>query len=261
MPLGSGALAGTGFPIDRQYVARLLGFARISANSIDAVSDRDFVVEFVSACGILCMHLSRLAEDWIIWSTSEFDFLKIPDAFSTGSSMMPQKKNPDVMELIRGKAARVIGNLTSILTLLKGLPLAYNRDLQEDKEPLFDTIDTVKSSLEVLSALVPQIRIKKENMLRWAGRFSLATDVADYLTQKGLPFREAHSVAARVVNHCLGTRKSFDQLSLSEWKGFSPLFRRDVLKMLTPQQAVLQKKSPGGTSLENVERRLKEIGA
>jgi argininosuccinate lyase len=261
MPLGSGALAGTGFAIDRHYVARLLGFSRVSRNSIDAVSDRDFLIEFISAATILCIHLSRMAEDWIIWSTAEFDFIEIPDAFSTGSSMMPQKKNPDVLELVRGKAARVSGHLATLVSLLKGVPLAYNRDLQEDKEPLFDTVDTVKSVLMILCGLVPNLEVKRENMLKRAGGFSLATDLADYLAQKGMPFREAHSVMGQVVNHCLETGGSLEALSLEEWRRFSPLFGKEVFALLSPKEAVARRNSFGGTSPRSVERRLKEIGA
>jgi len=262
LPLGAGALAGTTLPIDRHHVARLLGFLRVSENSLDTVADRDFLVEFLSACAILCMHVSRLAEELVLWASSEFGFIELPDAFATGSSMMPQKKNPDVPELLRGKTGRVYGNLFALLTVLKGLPLSYNRDLQEDKEPLFDTVDTVKGVLTVLAAMLPQI-VFREDRLREAalGGFTLATDVADYLVEKGVPFRKAHAVVGAVVRWCLAENKRLEQLSLAEWRRFSPLFAPDVLPRLTLESAVDRRRSYGGTARVNVQRRLRSIGA
>ena len=207
LPLGSGALAGTTFPIDRAYVARRLGFREISANSMDAVSDRDFAAEFLAAAAITGMHLSRLAEDLVLWSSQEFGFIELPDAFATGSSMMPQKKNPDVAELIRGKTGRLYGNLLALLTTLKGLPLTYNRDLQEDKEPVFDSLDTLTGSLTLFTALIPQLRVNRSRMLSAAtAGYTLATELADYLAGKGLPFREAHRVVGAIVRHCLSEK-------------------------------------------------------
>ncbi|MGH7961259.1 MAG: argininosuccinate lyase [Candidatus Binatia bacterium] len=261
LPLGAGALAGTTLPIDRHHVARLLGFARVSENSLDTVADRDFLVEFLSACAILCMHLSRLAEELVLWASSEFGFIELPDAFATGSSMMPQKKNPDVPELIRGKTGRVYGHLVALLTVLKGLPLSYNRDLQEDKEPVFDTVDTVKGALTVLEAMLPQI-IFREDRLREAalGGFTLATDVADYLVEKGLPFRQAHAVVGAVVRWCVAENKRLEQLSLEEWQHFSPLFGQDISSRLSLESAIERRRSYGGTARANVQRRLKSIG-
>jgi argininosuccinate lyase len=260
LPLGAGALAGTTLPIDRHHVARLLEFPRVSENSLDTVADRDFLIEFLSACAILCMHLSRLAEELVLWASSEFGFIELPDAFATGSSMMPQKKNPDVPELVRGKTGRVYGNLFTLLTVLKGLPLSYNRDLQEDKEPLFDTVDTVKGVLTVLEAMLPQI-VFREDRLRQAalGGFTLATDVADYLVEKGLPFRKAHEVVGAVVRWCLVENKGLEQLSLEEWQHFSPLFAQDLLPRLTLESAVDRRRSYGGTARAEVQRRLRAI--
>ena len=260
LPLGVGALAGTTLPIDRHHVARLLGFPRVSENSLDTVADRDFLVEFLSVCAILSMHLSRLAEELVLWASSEFGFIELPDAFATGSSMMPQKKNPDIPELVRGKAGRVYGNLFALLTVLKGLPLSYNRDLQEDKEPLFDTVDTVKGVLSVLEAMLPQI-VFREDRLREAalGGFTLATDVADYLVEKGLPFRKAHEIVGAVVRWCLAEKKGLEQLSLEEWRRFSPLFGQDLFPRLTLESAVDRRRSYGGTARSEVQRRLRSI--
>ncbi len=260
LPLGAGALAGTTLPIDRHYVARLLDFPRVSENSLDTVADRDFVVEFLAAAAILCMHLSRLAEELVLWASGEFGFIELPDAFATGSSMMPQKKNPDVPEIVRGKTGRVYGNLFALLTILKGLPLSYNRDLQEDKEPLFDTVDTVKGCVTVLTAMLPQL-IFREDRLREAavGGFTLATDVADYLVEKGLPFREAHEVVGAVVRRCLADQKGLEHITLAEWRNFSPLFSKDLLPRLTLESAVDRRRSYGGTSRAEVQRRLKAI--
>jgi argininosuccinate lyase len=261
LPLGAGALAGTTLPIDRHHVARLLGFPRVSENSLDTVADRDFLAEFLSVCAILCMHLSRFAEELILWASSEFGFIELPDTFATGSSMMPQKKNPDVPELIRGKTGRVYGHLVTVLTVLKGLPLAYNRDLQEDKEPLFDTVDTVKGILTVLAAMLPRL-VFREDRLRAAALegFTLATDVADYLVEKGLPFRKAHEVVGAVVRWCLAQNKVLEQLSLAEWRRFSPLCGEDLLPRLTLESAVERRCSYGGTAGVEVQRRLRSIG-
>ncbi|MFQ5542589.1 MAG: argininosuccinate lyase, partial [Candidatus Binatia bacterium] len=261
MPLGSGALAGTTFSIDRAYVARLLHFPQISKNSIDAVSDRDFVLEFISASAILFVHLSRLAEEMILWSSQEFGFIELPDRYCTGSSMMPQKKNPDVPELVRGKTGRVFGHLQALLTVMKGLPLAYNRDLQEDKVPLFDTVDTVKASLGMMRELVRQIKIKKERM-RTAAQDGLmiATDLADYLVARGLSFRLAHTLVGKVVRFCLAHHRGIEELSLRELKRYSPKIDKDVYAYLNPEAAVQRRRTVGGTALANVRRRLREIG-
>ncbi|MBI3248659.1 MAG: argininosuccinate lyase [Deltaproteobacteria bacterium] len=260
LPLGAGALAGTTLPIDRHYVAHLLDFPRVSENSLDTVADRDFLIEFLAHCAILCMHLSRLAEELVLWASGEFGFIELPDAFATGSSMMPQKKNPDVPELVRGKTGRVYGNLFAVLTILKGLPLSYNRDLQEDKEPLFDTVDTVKGCLAVLEAMLPQL-VFREDRLREAalGGFTLATDVADYLVEKGLPFRKAHEAVGAVVRWCLAEQKGLEQLTLDEWRRFSELFTEDILPRLTLESAVDRRRSYGGTARTEVRRRLKAI--
>lgn len=261
LPLGSGALAGTTFPINRAYVARLLGFPRISKNSIDAVSDRDFVLEFLAASAILFVHLSRLAEEMILWSSEEFAFIELPDRYCTGSSMMPQKKNPDVPELIRAKTGRVFGHLQALLTVMKGLPLAYNRDLQEDKIPLFDTVDTVKASLGIMRELVRQIKVNKGRMLAAAqDGFMNATDLADYLVGRGLSFRSAHSVAGKVVRFCLDGHRKIEELTLRELKRFSPKVDRDVYRYLTAEAAVQRRRVMGGTASANVRRRLKELG-
>jgi argininosuccinate lyase len=261
MPLGSGALAGTTLPIDRAYVARLLGFPRISRNSIDAVSDRDFILEFLSASAILFVHLSRLAEELILWSSQEFGFVELPDRYCTGSSMMPQKKNPDVPELIRGKTGRVFGHLNALLTIMKGLPLAYNRDLQEDKTPLFDTVDTVKSSLEMAREIVRGMKVNRRRMLSAARNgFMNATDLADYLVRRGLPFRAAHGVVGKIVRHCIERGRRIEELPLSELKRFSARFERDVYRYLSVESMVQRRRSPGGTARFNVLRRLKELG-
>lgn len=261
LPLGAGALAGTTLPIDRHHVARLLGFPRVSENSLDTVADRDFQIEFLSFAAMLCMHLSRLSEELVLWASGEFGFIELPDAFATGSSMMPQKKNPDVPELVRGKTGRVYGNLFSLLTILKGLPLSYNRDLQEDKEPLFDTVDTVKGCLTVLEAMLPQLVFREDRLNEAAlGGFTLATDVADYLVEKGVPFRKAHAIVGAVVRWCLAENKGLEHLTLAEWRRFSPAFEGDILPRLTLESAVDRRKSYGGTARSEVQRRLKAIG-
>jgi len=261
LPLGSGALAGTSFPIDRTYVAKLLGFPRVSQNSIDAVSDRDFVLEFLSGSAILFMHFSRLSEELILWSSEEFGFIELPDAYCTGSSMMPQKKNPDVAELIRGKTGRVYGHLTSLLTIMKGLPLAYNRDLQEDKEPFFDTVDTVKTSMVMMRELFNGLEVRHERMRAAAeAGFMNATDLADYLVGRGLSFRAAHEIVGRVVRHCLDLGLTLQQLSLDEMQKFAPVIRDDVYDVLELEACVDRRQIEGGTASKTVERRLKKLG-
>ncbi len=258
LSLGASAVAGTSFSIDRSYVAKLLGFDDVSKNSIDTVSDRDFVIEFLSSAAILIMHLSRFAEELVLWSTEEFGYIELPEAFTTGSSAMPQKKNPDVAELIRGKTGRVYGNLLSLLTIMKGLPLAYNRDLQEDKPPLFDTVDTIKSCLAVLNEMLPDVEFKVERLHETAQEgYSTATDVAEYLVRKGLPFRKAHEVTGKVILYCVGKKKGLDELALEELKKFSPLISEDIYMFLSPDESVRGKKSTGSTSPEEVKRQIK----
>jgi argininosuccinate lyase len=257
LPLGAGALAGTTFPIDREFVAEQLGFDGVTRNSLDSVSDRDFAIEFCAAAGILMMHLSRLSEELILWSSADFDFIELSDAFCTGSSIMPQKKNPDVPELVRGKTGRVYGNLISLLTLMKSLPLAYNKDMQEDKEPLFDTIDTVKGSLKVFADMIAQLRVKQESMRRAAARgFSTATDVADYCVRKGLPFRQAHEVVGKTVRYCIETGKDIPELSLEEFRQFSPLIDADIYAHVTLEASVNARAATGGTARAAVEREI-----
>jgi argininosuccinate lyase len=260
LPLGSGALAGTTFPIDRAYVAKLLEFPRVSKNSIDAVSDRDFLLEFLAAASILFVHLSRLAEELVLWSSQEFGFIELPDGYCTGSSMMPQKKNPDVPELIRGKTGRVFGHLHALLTIMKGLPLAYNRDLQEDKVPLFDTVDTVASSLKIMGEVIAGMKVRRERMLTAAqDGYMNATDVADYLADRGLPFRQAHELAGKIVQYCVEARKRIEELSLAELKRFSKKFDKDIYRYISAQAVVDRRRALGGTARRNVERRLKEL--
>lgn len=259
MPLGSAALAGTSLPLDRAYAARLLKFPEISANSMDAVSDRDFLLEFLFAAALAGMHWSRLCEDLILWSTQEFGFVEIPDAFATGSSLMPQKKNPDVAELVRGKTGRFYGNLMAMLTVMKGLPLTYNRDLQEDKESLFDSVDTVKACLAILPRMLKSLKFDRARMRRAAGGFSTATEVADYLVKKGVPFREAHGIVGRLVGSCLRNGKTFEDLTLPELKEFSPAFDREALGCFDVARAVNRKTLYGGTAEDAVRRRIREI--
>ncbi len=260
MPLGSAALAGTSVPIDQDYVASLLNFPRVTENSIDSVADRDFTIEFCAAASILMMHLSRLSEELILWSSSEFNFIEIGDSFCTGSSIMPQKKNPDVPELVRGKTGKIYGNLFSLLTMMKSLPLAYNRDMQEDKRPLFDTVDTVKSSLNIYSRLLNEIKLKKDELLKAAGKgFTTATDMADYLVEKGLPFRETHKIVGEIVKYCINKNKRFEDLSLKKMKGFSDLFEDDIFKYIKVENSINGKRSKGGTSRKEVLKRIAEI--
>lgn len=260
MPLGSGAIAGTSFPLDREYVAELLGFDRVTRNSMDAVSDRDFIIEFLSDSAVLGMHLSRLSEDLILWSTQEFSFIELPDEFCTGSSMMPQKKNPDVMELIRGKSGRLYGNLFSLLTTMKGLPLTYNRDLQEDKEPLFDTADTVINILRILPGLISGMVLKKDTTLNAADKgYMWATDMADYLVRKGVPFRSSHEITGKIVGYCVLNNRKLEDLSISELKKFSDKFGKDIHEIATPEKGVNIRKVTGGTARETVLKRIAEI--
>ncbi len=253
MPLGAAALAGTTYPIDRHYTCEVLGFSKVSENSIDAVSDRDFIMEFLSCASISMIHLSRLSEELILWSTSEFSFIRISDAFTTGSSIMPQKKNPDVAELVRGKTGRVVGNLVAILTTMKSLPMAYNKDMQEDKEPLFDTVDTLKICLEVYTRMFANIEINKENM-RQACKlgFLNATDFADYLVNRGMPFRQAHAVAGRTVAFAISKNKCLEDLTLEEMQSFSDLIREDIYQFISLDEMVARRISYGGTGFENV---------
>ena len=259
-PLGSAALAGTSYPLDREFTAKLLGFDGVTRNSMDAVSDRDFIAETIFNCAMVMMHLSRLSEELVLWSTEEFGFIELPDSFCTGSSIMPQKKNPDVSELTRGKTGRVYGDLIAILTILKGLPLTYNRDLQEDKEPLFDAIDTVKLSLKVNTLIVEGMKPKKERMREQARKgFSLATDIADYLAKKGVPFREAHRIVGELVAYCLDKGKGLEDLSLEEFKQFSDKFEKDVLDLMSVEGSINSRNVTGGTAREQVERELAKI--
>ncbi|MBI2305364.1 MAG: argininosuccinate lyase [Chloroflexi bacterium] len=258
LPLGSSALAGTPYPVDREFLARELGFPRISANSMDAVADRDFVIEYLAAASIAMMHLSRLAEEIVLWSSEEFGFVAVADAYATGSSIMPQKRNPDVAELGRGKAGRVFGHLMALLTTMKGLPLTYNRDLQEDKEALFDAVDTLLSTLGVFAGMVGTLKVNASRMKEATEKgFLLATDLADYLVRKGFPFRQAHGVVASVVRYAMEQGKELGELSLEEYQRFSPLFEADVLS-LTVTASLAMRSRPGGTAPEQVRRALAE---
>jgi argininosuccinate lyase len=251
LPLGSAALAGTSFPLDREELAASLGFEAVSRNSLDAVSDRDFCVEFLSDCSLVMVHLSRLAEDIILYATSEFGFFVLGDAIATGSSLMPQKKNPDSMELVRGKAGRVFGDLTSVLAMLKGLPLAYNKDMQEDKEAVFDAFDTVSACLQVTSTVMHNLAVNRDRARAAASSgYMNATELADYLVRKGLPFRTAHEVVGRIVMHAIEAGKELDELSVAEFREFSPLFAEDVHVALALEQTLKSKAQLGGTSPE-----------
>ncbi|MGG3941276.1 argininosuccinate lyase [Peribacillus psychrosaccharolyticus] len=252
-PLGAGALAGTTFPIDRSYSAELLGFAGIYENSLDAVSDRDFALEFLSNSSTMMMHLSRFSEEIILWSSQEFQFVELDDAFSTGSSIMPQKKNPDMAELIRGKTGRVYGNLTGMLTVLKGLPLAYNKDMQEDKEGIFDTVKTIIGSLKIFEGMISTMKVKTEVMEKATKNdFSNATELADYLAAKGMPFREAHEVVGKLVLFCVQNGCYLADLNLNQFKEASELFEEDIYTALNPYEAVKRRNSQGGTGFEQV---------
>ncbi len=258
LPLGSCALAGTSLPIDREYVAKALGFDGVCRNSMDAVSDRDFVLEFLSVAAIIMMHISRLSEEVVLWSSTEFGFIEISDAFTTGSSIMPQKKNPDVAELMRGKTGRVYGNLMTLLTVMKALPLTYNRDMQEDKEPLFDTVDTLKLTLEVLIEMLPEIKFNLERLTSSAGEgFATATDIAEYLVQKGIAFRNAHEITGKIVHYCIKRGKELKDLGLEEFKGFSDAFEDDIFSHLSPQDSVANRKSSGSASIREVKAQIR----
>lgn len=259
MPLGAGALAGTTLPIDREAVAAELGFARISENSMDAVSDRDFAIDFLSAAALLAVHLSRMSEEIILWSTAEFGFVALPDEFSTGSSMMPQKKNPDLLELIRAKSGRVIGDLVAMLTVLKGLPLAYNSDLQEDKERVFDALDTVRPALDLLAKMWPALRFDRAAMRSAAGGFSLATDLAEYLVARGVPFRQAHEVIGALVRETMAAKKSLADLDIEDFRKHSPRFDRDVLELLDPENSLKVRSVIGGPSPGLVRERIRKL--
>ncbi len=265
MPLGSGALAGVAYDIDREFVAKELGFSQISQNSMDAVSDRDFVLEYEAAASLCLMHISRLAEEIILWSSAEFGFIELDEAYATGSSIMPQKKNPDVAELARGKTGRVYGRLMALLTTMKGLPLSYNKDMQEDKEGFFDTVDTILSTLEVFTGMVKTLKVKAGNTERAIERgYILATDLADYLVKKGEAFRTAHALVARLVSYATEKNKPFSELSLTEYKKFSPRFEKDVYS-ITLESSIAARDIFGGTAPRQVERALarakKIIGA
>jgi argininosuccinate lyase len=253
MPLGAAALAGTSYPLDRQYTAQLLGFDAPCANSLDAVSDRDFAIEFTAAAAILMTHLSRMSEELVLWSSAQFDFIDLPDRFCTGSSIMPQKKNPDVPELVRGKVGRVNGHLIALLTLMKSQPLAYNKDNQEDKEPLFDTVDTVQGCLRAFADMIPALRPKRDRMLESARRgFATATDLADYLVRKGLPFRDAHEVVGKAVRLGVDTGRDLAEMALGELQQFSPLIENDVFTVLTLEGSVAARDVLGGTAPNRV---------
>ncbi len=260
MPLGSGALAGTNYPVNRQYTAELLGFPAVTLNSMDAVSDRDFMIEVASALSIVMMHLSRLSEELIVWASQEFQFVDLPDAFCTGSSMMPQKKNPDIPELVRGKTGRVYGHLVNLLTLLKALPLSYNRDLQEDKPALFDALDTVTASLQVMTKLMRRLKVNGESLKRaLQGGGLLATELADYLVMRGVSFREAHGITGRIVRAALDQGRDVTDFSLGELRVFCERIEKSVFSWLTIAAAIDHKGQIGGTARRRVEQRIKEL--
>ncbi|ADO82128.1 argininosuccinate lyase [Ilyobacter polytropus] len=259
LPLGAGALAGTTYPIDREYVRELLGFAKVSENSLDTVSDRDFIIEMNFVLAMIAMHMSRFSEEIIMWSTKEFSFVQLDDGYSTGSSIMPQKKNPDIPELVRGKCGRVYGNLVSIMTVMKGLPLAYNKDTQEDKEGFFDSVDNMGMSLEIFKEMLLTMSVNEENMKKGIyGGFINATDVADYLAKKGIPFREAHHITGSMVAYCEEKNTSLEELSLEEFKQFSDAFESDVLTLITVEACIEGRDSYGGTSTNQVKRQISE---
>ncbi len=259
MPLGAGALAGSPYKLDRKLAAKLLGFSAVTKNSLDSVSDRDFAIEFTGGAAICMTHLSRLAEELIIWNSSEFGFIEFSDAFSTGSSIMPQKKNPDVAELIRGKTGRVYGSLMALLTVMKGLPLAYNKDMQEDKEPVMDSAETLKAVLTVLPPMLESMKIEHGAMLKATKEgFLTATDAADYLVHKGVPFRESHEIIGRVVKHCIKKGLTLEDLSIEDWQGFSDLFSGDIRKVVSVASSVKSRRVYGGTAPSEVRKRLAE---
>lgn len=253
MPLGAGALAGTTFDLDRHYVAGQLGFSAPTVNSLDSVSDRDFIIELASIISIISMHLSRFSEEIIIWCTSEFSFIKLDDAFATGSSIMPQKKNPDIAELVRGKSGRIYGNLIAILTTMKALPLAYNKDMQEDKEGIFDSIDNIKICIEIFYEMLSTMDVNEKEILESMKKgFLNATDVADYLAKNGMPFREAHKVVGQIVSYCEEKNIAIDDMKFEEYLEFSNIFKEDVLEAITIENCVNNRNSYGGTSIKNV---------
>ncbi len=255
MPLGNGALAGTTYPLDREFVAEKLGFDGVTQNSLDGVSDRDFVCELAFDLSMIMTHLSRFSEEIILWSSHEFGFIELDDAYSTGSSIMPQKKNPDVAELVRGKSGRVYGSLMGLLTMMKGLPLAYNKDMQEDKEQIFDAIDTIKMCLPVFAKMLATMRVKRDAMLQGAkGGFTNATDVADYLVKHGLPFRDAHSVVGKMVAYCIEHSTVIDALSMEEFKSFSSLIEDDIYDEISLETCVNQRKLIGGPAIETMRK-------
>ncbi len=261
LPLGSGALAGLPYPIDREFVAQELGFSRISRNSMDAVADRDFLLDFQSAAAICMMHLSRMAEELVLWSSDEFAFIRLSEDYTTGSSIMPQKRNPDFAELARGKTGRIYGSLMALLTLMKGLPLTYNRDMQEDKEGFFDTYDTLLATLTIFADMIAKMSIVPERMREAAqGSYVLATDIADYLVDRGMPFREAHGVVARLSQHAVERGLQFEQLTLDEYRSFSDLFDRDVLH-ISVDSSVAARDVPGGTAFNRVQQAIAEAKA
>ena len=259
-PLGSCALAGTTYPVDREMTAKLLGFSGITQNSLDGVSDRDFVLEFAFCCSTIMMHLSRFSEEIILWCSKEFSFIELDDAFSTGSSIMPQKKNPDMAELIRGKTGRVYGNLMALLTVMKGLPLAYNKDMQEDKELIFDSIDTAIDCIDIFGGMLDTATFKKQNMLKAAKLgFINATDCADYLTKKGVPFRMAYNITGKLVAYCLEKGKALDELTLDELKPFSDVFDKDVYDKIELSYCVAERKSDGGPAPSSVKKQIAAV--
>jgi argininosuccinate lyase len=259
LPLGSAAMAGTTYPIDREYTAQLLGFPKVSANSIDAVSDRDFIIEFLSAASICMVHLSRMSEELILWSSSEFGFIELPDSFATGSSIMPQKKNPDVPELVRGQTGRVFGDLISLLTMMKSLPLSYNRDMQEDKTALFQTVDILKKCIEIYIKMLPKLKINRDVMEQATSKgFLNATDMADYLVASGMPFRQAHGCVGEAVAYALSQKKELHELTLNELKSFSSHIKKYIFQILTTDQMINRRKSIGGTALECVKAAIKK---
>ncbi len=262
MPLGSGALAGSPYKLDRAYAAKLLGFAAVTENSLDGVSDRDFIVEFLSAASLVMMHLSRFGEEIILWSSMEFGFIELSDSFSTGSSIMPQKKNPDLAELARGKTGRVYGALVTMLTVMKALPLAYNKDMQEDKEPLFDTVDTLGQVLGVMPEMLRTMKVNKEKMRQaTVAGFLGATDAADYLASRGVPFRQAHHITGSIVAYCIKNEKTLEDMTLTEWQGFSKVFKEDIKETVLVESSVASRKVAGGTSKEAVLVQLKKVEA
>lgn len=259
MPLGSGALAGTTYPLDREFVAEKLGFDAVTANSLDGVSDRDFVIEFLSVLSMIMMHLSRFCEELVLWSSHEFAFVEMDDSYSTGSSIMPQKKNPDVAELIRGKTGRVYGHLMSLLTTMKGLPLAYNKDMQEDKEAVFDALDTVKLCLPVFTNMVRTMKVNGEKMKQGAkGGFTNATDIADYLVKKGVPFRSSHAIVGKMVARAVETNRDLDEFFLSEFQEFSDLIEEDIYNAIDVATCVAERNITGGPAKEQVQKEIEK---